>query len=96
MILRVIPVVLKRWIKSNERMSKACINSRLRNRGERERRKKIGERIRIRKRTMKESKRTKQRATCCVGQKREGRKDSTHKVRGSRLKAKAEARKRKR
>lgn len=29
-------------------------------------------------------------------QKREGRKDSTHKVRGSRLKAKAEARKRKR
>lgn len=28
-------------------------------------------------------------------QKREGRKDSTHKVRGSRLKAKAEARKRK-
>lgn len=55
---------LKRWIKSNERMSKACTNSRLRNgggEGGRER-KKIGERIRIRKRTMKESKRTKQRA----------------------------------
>ena len=91
---------LKRWIKSNERMSKACTNSRLRSggggRGEEKEKKRREDKN---KKTNNEREQENQ-ATCkrvaLYEQKREGRKDSTHKVRGSRLKAKAEARKRKR
>lgn len=90
---------LKRWIKSNERMSKACTNSRLRSGGGGGgKRKKKNRREDKNKKTNNEREQENQ-ATCkrvaLYEQKREGRKDSTHKVRGSRLKAKAEARKRK-